>query len=320
MATNSSASSMNNMKMIGAAIVIVIIIAVGAVLLTSSKSSASKTTTTVLVTTTATTGTNPANVTSTVTNTTASTAPTTTANAGNSATFQGWSGQNLSLTQYSQELNNLTFTKATMLNATYNFKSEISFSGNYAFSENTTGTTNVEKYYNSSRTTTNSNTAYGAFSSVIIYNATSKKGYICTSSFENTSASCMVSAAESIVNSTGILSSAGANVTLTGYFNNITVSTTSYKGQACTLVSGNLYMKAVTKNPPISTSVIEGRSSECTSSQYNAWLNQSLVGKITATSNGNTTSATIDYSEAETSISGTSSAAITALPGPLVSS
>ncbi len=173
-----------------------------------------------------------------VTNTTATTAPSTTVqSSGNSSTFESWSGQNLSISQFSKEMDGFTFTKANMLNATYDYKSQISFSGTYNFSENTTGTTNIQKYYNSTRIATTTNTSVGAISSTSIYNATSNKQYDCTSNPINQSISCYVSNYTGISNSTGILGSVSSNVTISGYFNNIKVSSASYNGQPCTLVT-----------------------------------------------------------------------------------
>jgi len=308
------------MKLIGAAIVVIIIIAVGALVLTGSSKSKSSNTPTSVVPTTTGSGAYPTTVASG--SGSGSTAPTTTAqssgSSGSIGSFQDWSGQNLTLAQFSAD--NFTYTKATQLNATYDYKSEVSFTGTYNFSENSTGTTVVQKYYNSSRIDTTTNTSFGSFASTQIYNASSHTGYICTTGLTNNSVQCMVSAAESIVNSTGILGSEGSNVTLSGYYNDIKVTTTTYNGQPCTLVTGNLYLKAVTKTSPVATSVIQGTSSACTSTQYNARLNQSLVGTITITSNGNTTNANLAYTESEIHISNSASAAITALPGPVVSS
>jgi hypothetical protein len=320
MTTNSSAKSMNNMKIIGAAIIVIIIVAIGAVVLTGSKTKASNTLTTVppIVTT----GSNSTTtVAATGTNTTAaSTVATTTVASSGSGSIQAWSGQNLSITQFSAEMNNYTFTKAAMLNATYNYKSQISFTGQYSFSENTSGTTNIEKYYNSSRITTMGNAVGASFTSVIINNATSGKQYVCTTGYQNSSFTCILSKVNiNIVNSTGILGSVGSNVTISGYFNNIQVTSATYNGQPCTLVTGDLYLKTVTKTAKPATSVIQGTESACLSSQYNAYLNQSLKGTFSVTENGNTTNANMDYSESEIHVGSATSAAITALPGPVTS-
>lgn len=321
--TNSSASSKSNTNMIVAAIVVVIIIVVGVALVvgSNSHSHASNTPTSVAATTAPTTVASGSGSGSSGGSTAATTAPSTTvSSSGSLGSFQDWAGQNLTIAQFSQYMSNYTATQTTMLNATYNFISQVHFTGQYSFSENSTGTTLVQKYYNSSRIVTTSNSTYGSFSSTEIYNASSHTGYICTTDPINGSVTCMVSNyVGSIVNSTGILGSEGSNVTLSGYFNNIKVTSTSYNGQPCTLVTGNLYLKAVTKTSPVATSVIQGTTSACTSTQYHAWLNQSLTGTISITENGTTTNANISFAEGETHISNSASAAITALPGPVVS-
>ncbi len=81
---------------------------------------------------------------------------------------------------------------------------------------------------------------------------------------------------------------------------------------------GDLYLKTVTKRSPSATSVIQGTNSACLSTKYNAYLNQSLVGTFTITENGNVTNANMHYSESEVAIGTSTSAAITALPGPVV--
>lgn len=318
----SSTGSMSNMKMIGAAIVVIIIVAVGAVFLLGNKGTAPAATTTVSATTNG--GTGSGNNAASATSGSASTAPTTIAQQnGGGLSFQSLVGQNLSLSEVSSDLGHLMFNNVNMLNATYTHKSRITLTGSYAYSINTTGTTTVQKYYNDSRVTTTSSVLGSSSSSVVIYNATSKKGYVCASSGGG-SVSCQVSAtAASIVNSTDDLnlvkSEAGSNTTVTGYFNNIKVSSASYKGMPCTLLTGNLYVNVEASNGTVGV-VMHGTTSSCTSTQYNTYLNQSLVGSMVITTQGRVMNATIDYISNETSISGTSSAAITALPGPVVSS
>ena len=95
------------------------------------------------------------------------------------------------------------------------------------------------------------------------------------------------------------------------------VSSASYNGQPCTLVSGDLYVKA---QKTVSSTAFKGTSSACISTQYDTWLNQSVIGTVSVDSSGRIINATMNYGEHEIAIGGPTSAAITALPGPVVSS
>ena len=304
MTSKSNPKSGMNMTMIAAAVVVIIIIIVGAVALTGSKTKSAQGTTSIAQQNSGTTAptTVPAGGSSAST-----TNPTTTvasssggSSTGSSTDFSSWVGQNLTLSQFAQDIGSSTYSKPTNVNATYDYESSIYTSAPYAFSFNVTGVTNVAKYNNDSRTTTTTNSSGQTETSILIYNATSKNEYTCSST-GTSSFSCFVAANVSSVNSsTDYVGSLASNSSIKGYINNITVTTSSHNGLACTLISGHLHISSQDAN---GTYAMDAQTSICVSTQYNTWLTQKLVGMITSSSQGYNASSNLNYTESEVSIS-----------------
>lgn len=286
-----------NAKLIISAIVFVIILIAVALVFTAGKRGSENTTSVVAST---------------------NTIPTTTQQYPKFLSFQSWQGQNISLAQFNSQLDGFTLAKASRLNVTYNYSSALAFKGAYNFSENITGTINILKYYDNSTVNTTSNTSEGVFSNIVIYNATTNKQYACSDA--SGSEICATSNFNgSIFNNSGGLSLVGGTEgsnSLKGYYRDIVVSNTTYKGQPCTLITGNLYANTETAANP-SGVVLNGVLGSCISTQYGVWLNQSLKGTVVVSIKGNVTTATINYTQNEQSISTNTTAAITRLPGPL---
>ncbi len=309
---------MSSMQLIGAAIVVIVVIGAGVVLFTGHGSGTASTTvaTTVANNGTATTVSSGSNGTTAMT-TAATTIPT---QQNNSLSLQSLVGENVSLNDFNNVFGGATFSKASTLNATYNYKYKYTLTGSYAYTINGTGTTVVEKYYNDSRITTTGMASGETFVTTLISNSSSKKNYVCTS-FNGGSTSCSVSATNiSLSGSTGgqgfVGSEAGSNTTVSGYYNNIAVSSSSYNGQPCTLVTGNIYVNAQAKNGSTSA-VLQGTTSACVSTQDNTWLSEGMLGTMTTTSKGTTIGANMNYSMVEVSLGATPTQSITALPGPV---
>lgn len=327
METKTSAKGMENMKLIGVAIVVIIVIAAGALLLMGGKGSASKSTATIPATTTAATSASGSGSSSSGTSGSSSgsgssagagASNTSTSSSGGSLSsmLSGWTGKNLSISQFSKDLGGVAHSVQSQYNVTYDYKTHVSSSGQYAYSENVTGTTMVERYYNDSRITTNSNTTYGAATVIAIYNATAQKEYVCSSSAETGSSFECIATATNVTaeNSSGLGYISSLNSTTKGYFSNIKVSSSSYNGQACTLVSGDMYLSTVVDN---STSTTNGQMSMCLSTSLGVLLTQSMNATTSIQISGKATTSNIDYTMDEVSIGKSTTAAITVLPGPV---
>jgi hypothetical protein len=208
-----------------------------------------------------------------------------------------------------------------MLNATYDYKYTISITSPSSYTLNGTGTSKIQKYNNDSRIDMTTSVADRNVVSAIIYNSTANMGYVCTSTNGGIAFSCRTSAKVDIwgnAGGMGFLASQGGSENVTGYFSNIAVSDSSYNGIPCTLVTGDVYGKsnATSGNPGV---VLKGRMGSCISSQYGTWITQFMTGTIQTSMSGYAVNATLNYSMNEVSIGTTTSAAITELPGPVVS-
>jgi hypothetical protein len=310
---NASKNNMN-MKMVGAAIaviVVIIIIAAGAYVLSKGGQHSSGTTTVTNATTSVATNASG----STAPTTAATTAATTTAASNvTSTSFSSWAGQNISLSSFSRQLSEDSYFSQKELNVTYNYKEQLATKGTYAYVGNYTGTTNLALYYNSTRLTTNTTVAGTATTDVSIYNATSRDQYTCTE--YSGSFTCYLEASNvTPENSTGLGYIGKENSSVTGYINNIVVtSDSSYNGQPCTLITGHIYIKYTGTN---ASSTTNGQISSCVANNNNIWLTQALNATITSSASGQTYNSTLNYTEHELSYGTSTSAAITALPGPV---
>ncbi len=295
----------STMMIAGAAVVMVIIIVVAAVLLMGKGSVPQSTTT---ATTTA--------VVPTVasTSTVATSIITTTATQSGGIDFASWQGKNLSISTFSQDLGQATFAKLATVNATYDFNTSIAEGAN---TTKLNGVLTQELYQNSSRTATNLTYSGYKIQTVSIYNASSRKSYTCSSI--GGSYACYASTLnESISNGNSainyVISKGGTNTTVTGYFSNIQVSSSSISGQSCTLITGDLYADVVSAKGAY---VLSGTLSACVSTQTNLSLRTSLGGTTKLTSNGSTKSGSFNYTETWVKSGPAPTAQITALPGPV---
>ncbi|MGD0728815.1 MAG: hypothetical protein ABR981_01945 [Candidatus Micrarchaeaceae archaeon] len=296
----------NNMIMIVAAVVVVIIIVAAAVLLTG-KGGAQRSTT--IATTTA--GTSTLGSTSIA----ATTVNTTTVTQQSNNTFSSWEGKNLSLNTFSQELGQDTFAKLASVNALYDFNISITESTN---TTKLNGSLMQELYQNSSRTTTNLTYSGHNIQTVSIYNASSHTSYTCSGA--SGSYTCYVTSLnESISNGNSainyVISKGGANTTVNGYFSNIQVSDSSVNGQPCTLITGNLYVNAVSAKGSYVLS--NGILSACISNQNNLSLKTILAGTTKLTTGSSAQNGSFNYTETLIGSGSAPTAAITALPGPV---
>jgi hypothetical protein len=203
----------------------------------------------------------------------------------------------------------------SQLNITYDYKTSIVSTGSYSFSFNSTGQINGETYLKNLRITTTTNGTGGSHTTTVyIYNATSKTYYLCSNS-AGSSYSCYVSAynvSQSNVSNLGYFSS--LNTSTSGYISNVQITSGSYNGQSCKQISATVHVVNTVKGMPTTT---DGTLSMCFSQQNDVLLTQTIKATVKSTSGGNTYDSTLNYSDNEVSMSDSSSASITNLPGPL---
>ena len=277
-------TSANSMKLIGGAIVVIIIVAVAVVFFATGKSKSLGATTTVL----------PPVITSGSGNSTTvlSTAPTTSvaattvqpSSSSQPQSLESYVGKNITLQQFKSDVGSTLYATApNQTNVSYNYTLAITSTGAQKYSFNSTGHVNVAEYYKNFRITSTNNGYGGNHTVVSIYNASTRTDYVCS----NASGSyiCVETATNANWSngaSLGYFSGLNSNNT-SGYLNNITVSTSSYNGQPCTLMSSSMHIVSTSTGSP---TVTIGKSSMCLAEQTDALLTMNLQATVVSTMGG----------------------------------
>ncbi|MGD0511041.1 MAG: hypothetical protein ABSA33_04330 [Candidatus Micrarchaeaceae archaeon] len=305
------------MKMVAAAIVVIVIIAIGAVVLVgSSGKKAAQHVTSVATSSIPSKSAGASSSASSV----PTTAPTTTVKASSSnssnMSLDTLVGENLTVGQFARDVKSVIYASTpSQSNITYDYKTSIVSTGSYSFSFNSTGQINTATYLKNLRITTTTNGSSGSHTTTVyIYNATSKTYYICDSS-AGSSYSCYASeynVSQSNVSNLGYFSS--LNNSTSGYISNVQISSSSYNGQSCKQISATVHFVNTVDGMATTT---DGMLSMCFSQQNDALLTQTIKANVKSTSGSNTYDSTLNYSDNEVSMSDSSSASITNLPGPL---
>ncbi len=295
------------MVMIGAAVVVIIVIVAAAVLL-MGKSDAPQSTTIATTIVAGGTSTVAANV-----NTT-----TTVLQSGSSSqppSLESYVGKNITLQQFKSDVGSTLYATApSQINVSYNYTLAITSTSAQKYSFNATGHVNVAEYYKSFRIMSTNN-GYGGNSTVVsIYNASTRTDYVCTNA--SGSYTCVETATNanwSSGASLGYFSNLNSNNT-SGYLNNITVSTSSYNGQPCTMMSASMHIASTSTGSP---TVTNGKSSMCLAEQTDALLTLTIHGTVASTMDGKNYTSNLNYVYNEVLMGSTTSPAITHLPGPV---
>ncbi len=304
------AKGMGNMQMAAIGVVVLIVVVGGILVLSGTKSTPTATTTVSVSSVPGASTTQETTVASVVKQNTE--AP---------VTLQSLAGKNLTLTQLGADIGNSTYETMGTLNASYFYAYSISLSSPITYSSSSNGTTTIRRYNKDSRIDSTANVAGQKSSTSTIFNSTSGKEYSCSSLGASAFSCKQTSANVSIWSSAGgvgfLAGQQGSGTNVTGYFSNIALSNSSYNGMPCILVKGNLYVDVKLKSS--SAMILNGTLATCITTQYHTWLTQHLVGTAKMTVSGQAATANIVYSMNETALGGATSAAITALPGPLTS-
>lgn len=303
----------SNMKMIAAAVIVIVIIAIGALVLVGNngKKSGQQPSSAQTSSIPSTIAKSNSNASSTLT-----TAPTTTVQSGSSnqtPSLESYVGQNITLQQFKSDVGSALYaTTPSHINVSYNYTLAITSTGTQKYSFNATGHVNVAEYYKNFRITSLNNGYGGNHTVVSIYNASTRTDYVCSNA--SGSYTCVETATNANWSngaSLGYFSGLTSNNT-SGYLNNITVSTSSYNGQPCTLMSASMHVVSTSTGSP---TITNGKSSMCLAEQTDALLTMNLQATVASTMGGKNYTSNLNYVYNEVSMSSTTSPAITNLPG-----